>query len=193
MTCEMIREQLIETARGRELSSDLRAIVFGHAARCSECAERLELQQNLSAALSEMALRSASAPRRVEELLLRRLPAPLRRTRPSVWEWAGAAAAAALVAGFIWVQPTATLSKPVGQKPAIAQVESSDFIALPFAEETPAEEPTDIVRVSLPGESLMAMGVPVNPGLFGEQVQADVVIGMDGTARAIRVASVSQE
>ena len=40
MTCEQIREQLVETARGRELSSDLRAIVFSHAAGCiGLCAE----------------------------------------------------------------------------------------------------------------------------------------------------------
>ena len=104
MTCEIVKEQLVETARGRELSSDMRAIVFGHVARCPECAGRLELQQRLSAVLSEMALRSGGPPKRVEELLLRKLPAPIRKRRIATWEWAGAAVAAALVPGFIWVQ-----------------------------------------------------------------------------------------
>jgi hypothetical protein len=33
------------------------------------------------------------------------------------------------------------------------------------------------------------MGIPVSSDLLDQQVQADVEIGMDGTARAIRLAS----
>jgi hypothetical protein len=186
MTCEVIREQLIETARGRELSSDLRAIVFGHVVDCPQCAEQLELQQRLSAVFSEIALRCATPPKRIEDALLRQLPVPIRKKRPGVWEWTGAgAAAAALAIVFLWAQhhPGATPAAPV----ALSQ--SSGFVTLPFAEETSAEEQTDIVRVSLSGESLLAMGIPVSSDLLDQQIQADVEIGMDGTARAIRLAN----
>jgi hypothetical protein len=181
----MISEQLMETARGRELSSDLRAIVFEHASRCPQCAEQLELQQRLSAAFSEVALRAGAPPRRIEDLLLRQLPAPIRRRRWRVWEWTGGAVAAAVLAvGFIWVQrPTPGTNEPT------TDTVSSGFVALPFAEETTPEEQTDIIRVSLSGESLLAMGIPVSSDLLDQEVQADVEIGMDGTARAIRLAN----
>jgi hypothetical protein len=180
-----MREQLVETARGRELSSDLRAIVFEHAAHCPTCSEQLELQQRLSVVLSEMAMRSAGPPKRLEDFLLRQLPAPIRKTRLRVWEWAGgAAAAAALAIGFVWMQHSGSLAKD-----ATADTARTGFVTLPFAEETTAEEQTDVVRVSLSGESLLAMGIPVSSDLLDQQVQADVEIGMDGTARAIRLAS----
>jgi anti-sigma factor RsiW len=189
MTCAVIREQLVETARGRELSSDLRAIVFEHAAHCSACAEHLELQQRLSAVFSEVALRCGGAPKRIEDVLLRQLPLPIRRRRLRVWEWTGGvAAAAALAVGFIWLQHPI----PVPKDAATDQARSG-FVALPFAEETSAEEQTDVVRVSLSGESLLAMGIPVSSDLLDQQVQADVEIGMDGTARAIRLTNQEHE
>jgi hypothetical protein len=186
LTCEMIREQLVETARGKELSSDLRAIVFGHAGRCAECSEQLELQQRLSAVFSEIALRSAGPPKRVEDLLLRKLPTPMRKRRLATWEWTGGAvAAAALAIGFIWIQHPVAHQRPVVQTVSLA----TDFVPLPFAEEPSADEQTDVVRVSMPAESLLAMGIPVSSDLLDEQIQADVEIGMDGTARAIRLAN----
>jgi hypothetical protein len=183
----MIQEQLVETARGRELSSDLRAIVFEHAAHCPACADELDMQQRLSAVFSEIALRSAGPPKRVEDLLLRKLPLPIRKRRLAIWEWTGGvAAAAALAVGFVWMQ-----HRPQTPLPAVAESvqSSSDFVPLPYAEETSADEQTDIVRVSMSGDSLLAMGFPVSSDLLGEQVQADVEIGMDGTARAIRLAN----
>lgn len=181
MTCEMIDEQLIETARGRELSSDLRAIVFEHTAKCPACAEKLELQQRLSVVFTEIGLRTEAPPRRIEDALLRKLPVPIRRNRVRTWEWAGAAAAVAmLMLGFAWTQRV---------QPVATDEASAGFVALPFAEETAPDEQTSIVRVSLSGESLLGMGIPVSSDLLDEQVQADVEIGMDGTARAIRLAN----
>jgi hypothetical protein len=170
-----MREQLVETARGRELSSDLRAIVFEHAAHCPTCSEQLELQQRLSVVLSEIALRSS---------------VPIQKRRLRVWEWTGgAAAAAALAIGFVWMQHSGPVARGSLVKAATAETARSGFVTLPFAEETTAEEQTDIVRVSLSGESLLAMGIPVSSDLLDQQVQADVEIGMDGTARAIRLAN----
>lgn len=190
MTCDVMREQLVETARGRELSSDLRAIVFEHAAHCPTCSEQLELQQRLSVVLSEIALRSSGPPKRIEDLLLRKLPVPIQKRRLRVWEWTGgAAAAAALAIGFVWMQHSGPVARGSLVKAATAETARSGFVTLPFAEETTAEEQTDIVRVSLSGESLLAMGIPVSSDLLDQQVQADVEIGMDGTARAIRLAN----
>ena len=46
---------------------------------------------------------------------------------------------------------------------------------------------TQIVRVEVPRSTLMMWGLPVNAERAGEMVQADVVIGEYGVARAIRI------
>ena len=43
-----------------------------------------------------------------------------------------------------------------------------------------------MVRVELPGSALRAAGLPVAPELINEPVTADVMLGYDGLARAIR-------
>jgi hypothetical protein len=43
-----------------------------------------------------------------------------------------------------------------------------------------------IVRVQLPRSALANFGFPVNMDRYNEKVKADVLFGVDGTARAIR-------
>lgn len=43
-----------------------------------------------------------------------------------------------------------------------------------------------VVRVELPRSALVSMGLPVNMERTGESVKADVLLGEDGVARAIR-------
>ena len=43
-----------------------------------------------------------------------------------------------------------------------------------------------VVRVQLPRSALARFGLPVNAERAGEPVKADVLLGEDGTARAIR-------
>jgi hypothetical protein len=43
-----------------------------------------------------------------------------------------------------------------------------------------------LVRVKLPRSALSAFGLPVNEEHFEERIQADVLVGEDGLARAIR-------
>lgn len=234
MTCEQIREQLVETARGRELSSDLRAIVFSHAAACMECARRLENERRLSTALSELSLATESAPARMAQLIARQLPVVpiitpmmtgmMRTKRPGanrVWVAGAIAAAVAAIGFFGWrltVRPAPVVSASAqssvaspGQSSAqlipaaagaplrrlirpkrrstkaVAASESGDFVRLPFTDDLRPEEATEIVRVQLSPESLASMGVPVTGELDGGEIKADVLVGMDGTARAIRL------
>jgi hypothetical protein len=67
------------------------------------------------------------------------------------------------------------------------RAEEREFIRLPYA---PAFDPYDggqVVRVSMPGASVRNLGLPV----VMERVQADVLLGGDGVARAIRLVSSS--
>jgi len=74
-----------------------------------------------------------------------------------------------------------------------ASVDSSDeaeavtrFFPLREGEDLTALESLQLVRVELPGSALSEVGLPVDPETANEPVKADVVLGQDGLARAIR-------
>ncbi len=74
-----------------------------------------------------------------------------------------------------------------------ASVNSSDeaemvtqFFPLREGEDLTALESLQFVRVELPGSALSEVGLPVDPETANEPVKADVVLGQDGLARAIR-------
>jgi hypothetical protein len=62
---------------------------------------------------------------------------------------------------------------------------ATDFIPLVHNQLAPAESGR-LVRVELPRSALARFGLPVNAERAGERVKADVLIGDDGIARAIR-------
>ena len=60
---------------------------------------------------------------------------------------------------------------------------TTEFIPLAgFAQ----SEGAHLVRVELPRSALTSFGIPVNADRAGGRVKADVLLGEDGTARAIR-------
>ena len=60
------------------------------------------------------------------------------------------------------------------------------FIPLVYGGEAALLDGGQIVRVSLPRSALLTLGLPVNMDRENEPVKADVVLGHDGLARAIR-------
>jgi hypothetical protein len=65
--------------------------------------------------------------------------------------------------------------------------DATEFFPLTLVAQTEAEEAEQVVRVEVPRSTLMMWGLPVNAERAGEMVQADVVIGEGGVARAIRI------
>lgn len=63
---------------------------------------------------------------------------------------------------------------------------ATDFLPLTFVDDSRAQESGHVVRVKVPRSALMAFGVPMNMERAGELITADVVVGNDGLARAIR-------
>jgi len=57
---------------------------------------------------------------------------------------------------------------------------------MPYAPRFTAEDRGQLVRVRLPRESMRSFGLPVNQDRMVQSVTADVLIGEDGIARAIR-------
>jgi hypothetical protein len=63
---------------------------------------------------------------------------------------------------------------------------ATSFISLTQGYTLPMSEGGQVVRVELPRSALASFGLPVNAQRLNEPVKADVVLGNDGIARAIR-------
>lgn len=63
---------------------------------------------------------------------------------------------------------------------------TTDFIPLTHRGSLAELEGGQVLRVELPRSSLASFGLPVNLERAGERIKADVVVGNDGMARAIR-------
>jgi len=63
---------------------------------------------------------------------------------------------------------------------------ATDFLPVNYGGPMNLQDGGQIVRVELPRAALLSFGLPVNMARVDERVKADVVIGADGLARAIR-------
>jgi hypothetical protein len=63
---------------------------------------------------------------------------------------------------------------------------ATDFIPLMNRDSLTQLDSGQVVRVELPRSALMAYGLPMNMERANERIKADVVVGNDGLARAIR-------
>jgi len=70
-------------------------------------------------------------------------------------------------------------------------VTPSGFVDLPWSAGLPAFESGEIVRMDIPAASLPTYGIDISSGAGNGPVEADVLIGQDGFARAIRLVASS--
>jgi hypothetical protein len=63
---------------------------------------------------------------------------------------------------------------------------ATDFIPLTYGASLSGTDGGHVVRLELPRTALAQFGLPVNAERSGEPVTADVLLGEDGLARAIR-------
>jgi hypothetical protein len=77
--------------------------------------------------------------------------------------------------------------QPSRPKPAAASPVRAEFVALPGAVGLPPFESGEIVRLSIPVTSLPTYGIEILPDVKASPVRADLLIGQDGQARAIRL------
>jgi hypothetical protein len=75
-------------------------------------------------------------------------------------------------------------------RPAASDLEDlADFIPLPYADDDLPVGAAELVRVRLPESALAILGFPVRYESADQAITADIVIGEDGVARAIRFVS----
>ena len=63
---------------------------------------------------------------------------------------------------------------------------ATDFMPLGYVNPTTFQDGGQIVRIELPRSALVSFGLPVNMERYHEKVKADVLLGSDGLAHAIR-------
>lgn len=85
-------------------------------------------------------------------------------------------AVAAAIALAVWMRPA----------PPAAPTEPPDFVAIPFVIQPAPYERVEIVRTEVSAAELIAVGFPVS-GDPSARLQADLLVGQDGRARAVRL------
>lgn len=74
-----------------------------------------------------------------------------------------------------------------GASEAVARKRSDEYLPLTYLAKTTAMDTGTIVRVRLSRSALVSLGLPVNLENSSDSVSAEVVMGDDGLARAIRL------
>jgi anti-sigma factor RsiW len=171
-----------------------------HLLECPACAARMSRHRELEAGFRAVAagFRRVEAPPRVEARLRAafrqqngRESRVSRRWIPVV-TWAAAFAAMFALAAFLVRdrQPEA-VRPPVQRTVELAmlqpQADSDGFIPLPNSTGVAADEDdTNLVRVEVPRSAMIALGLDVSADRAEELVEADVLLGSNGIARAVR-------
>jgi hypothetical protein len=212
--CREYRERLIELARGA-VAADERRALMAHVDVCAECAQALEGQLALSAALESMAAEGLPEMAAIEARVLAEFDRAAAR-RVSRWVLV-AGLAAAVCLGVVWVErrrepverprvgvttvavQTAPASRPVSVVQRVrhtvarrqAHEESQPFLEIPYTVPLAPEEQTTVVRMEIPVAALIAVGFSVPASDAGAVVEAEVLVSQDGRARAIRPISIS--
>jgi hypothetical protein len=63
---------------------------------------------------------------------------------------------------------------------------ATPFFPLPFSDGALPLDQASVIRVDLPRSALELAGLPVEEARRNERIRADLVLGADGLARAIR-------
>jgi len=172
-----------------------------HVSECPACAARVSRHWELEAGFRAVAAadRWMEAPPRVEARLraaLRRqtgsnVRAPSPRWAPVV-AWATGIAATFTLAAFLvrGRQPEA-VHTPAHRSIELALVEpqtdADGFIPLPNSAGLTADgDDVNLVRVAVPRSAMIALGLDVSADRAEELVEADVMLGSNGIARAVR-------
>jgi hypothetical protein len=190
----------------RELMPGLKNHELDHARECPACAAFLERHAALANGLAAVSAewRRLEAPPRLESRLASAFRGnhglAFRPRHSGIWvpilTWAAATAAIVALATFLVRErrpepaqrrtPHRTVEMASYQAPDFSIYTQNGFIPLPTAAAADENEDFNLVRVELPRSSMIALGYVVPPERATEMVQADVMLGSDGVARAVR-------
>jgi hypothetical protein len=131
----------------------------------------------------------AALPSELEATLLSEARREVRRRKISSWAFGIGSIAASIVA--IVLAQNARPWNPSVPSPLVEEVQDSEqpFIGLPYITQPSPYDRIQVVRMQVPVVALIAAGLPMQGADPGARVEADVVVGQDGRARAVRLIS----
>jgi predicted anti-sigma-YlaC factor YlaD len=216
MNCREFENVVVDIARGKPLAAELNLASDAHLGACVHCREWLAEQKRISAALLELtvATRDLSPPQRLEHRLRSYFrdqhasAAAETRVRRREWRYA-LAALGALFAVLLAVQgahewprsnrdlraavlQSAAPARDSGVRPTASSPETAHSVVLVpllYSADPWTAGTGPVVRMQLPIGVLGSLGYPVSPIELQARVTADVWLGEDGVARAIRLVS----
>ena len=157
-----------------------------HLAACDKCHERLEQWRRVTIALEDYSASLTDArpvDRQRSDLLLALHGASPRSLAPrGVAAGLFACAAAVLLAIGIW----RAVPRPAVPAAATEGSGAGGFISLPYSDENLSPEGAVVLEVEVPRSALLLAGMPAGESPGSGRVKAEVVVGADGLARAIR-------
>jgi len=172
-----------------------------HLLECLTCAVRMMRHRELEAGFRAVAAgsRQVAAPPRVEARLRTAFRqqtgaehhSPSRPWIPAV-TWVAAFAAMFALAAFLvrtrQPEPARPPAPRAVEMAAVQQpVDYDGFIPLPNSAGVAADEDdVNLVRVEVPRTAMIALGLDVSADRASELVEADVMLGSNGVARAVR-------
>jgi hypothetical protein len=216
MECAQFGEVVHDLERPGTLGFKMRVDALEHAESCAACGQILEDVTTLNFALDKLAMEDSDeqASPAVEVALIsefRKHRAEAVASVPSRnWRVAFlAAAAAAILAVSLGIQylsgpkqdvaivnsSSAATVSPANQTVVpddeVASTDASDyatnFVALPYADDTGTLDGGTVVRVTLSRAALASFGVPVADLSATDQIPADIALSEDGVPQAIRL------
>ena len=153
--------------------------------------DRAPLDHDLLAALRRLADETVVPPPdpfREAALLaaFERATPPRPRARLAFWWMSAALTAAAALLIAVGIEPGRDRggTEPLSSHPVVV----GEFVPWPGARDLPPLESGELLRIDLPVSMLPALGM-VPPVTDGTAVKADVIVGQDGLARAVRLVS----
>ncbi|MGD0869879.1 MAG: hypothetical protein ABSB88_10035 [Bryobacteraceae bacterium] len=180
MNCREYRNSLMEWARGNPPAPE----VVSHLEECPPCARFLDEQRALSAALASL----AAEPLPPAEQFQARVMAEFGKVQPArrpVLRWVLAGAlAASVILGAVWSNRSVPAPAPVAE-------EEPGFLPIPYTVPLSPQERATVWRMEIPVARLRAVGYRVQVSDPGAVVEADVLVGQDGRAHAIRPLTIS--
>jgi len=186
-----------------ELEPREAADVGGHVAICAECRAHVEQLKAISAGIVEyhQALGTKRSPRRVARVLVPAMAIAavllvalwIGRPAPNLAPHRVAMSPAKVTNDAAAVLKPSVLSpevRPASRRhqhrlPIAAEV--AQFIELPFSDGSLPLTDAAVVRVEIPVDELRLAGVSVDDRQPGSRVEADLLIGMDGLPRGVRL------
>jgi anti-sigma factor RsiW len=182
MSLDHISSELLMRRLDAELPPEAQPALDAHLAACAECSARYARLRAISGAIDGYSAGllgpQPSAQRRALVDALESRPAPIPKTA-----LAALAIAACLV---LAVGISLLISKPAVRPASPVQLATDRFIALPYSDDSLSAEGAVVLQVEVPRSAVALAGIPVGDGPADGRVKAEVIVGADGLARAIR-------